>query len=203
MSSPWIDIVADEDATGRLRTIYDRIRSPAGQIDRVMSIHSLRPHSLEGHMALYKNVLHHSANTLPKWYLEAIGVFVSLLNGCAYCAEHHFAGMRELLKDDSRAVEIRAAFEQRSPENAFHTAQLAGLRYAQALTLAPAQMSEALIADMRVEGLDDGQILEINQVTAYFAYANRTVLGLGVTHEGEQLGLAPSDTGDPDNWGHQ
>jgi len=34
-------------------------------------------------------------------------------------------------------------------------------------------------------GLSDGQILEINQVAAYFAYANRTVLGLGVTSESE------------------
>lgn len=34
--------------------------------------------------------------------------------------------------------------------------------------------------------------LEINQVVAYFAYANRTVLGLGVNTEGEILGLSPA-----------
>ena len=34
-------------------------------------------------------------------------------------------------------------------------------------------MTEALIDALRATGLDDGMILEINQVTAYFAYANR------------------------------
>ena len=56
---------------------------------------------------------------------------------------------------------------------------------------------------MRREGLDDGQILEVNQVVAYFAYANRTVLGLGVATAGEELGLSPSDGEDAENWGHR
>ena len=34
-------------------------------------------------MKLYKNVLHHNSNTLPKWFLESIGMYVSLLNKCA------------------------------------------------------------------------------------------------------------------------
>ena len=43
---------------------------------------------MEGH--LYKYVLHHSGNTVDKRFLETIGVYVSLLNDCAYCVEHHF-----------------------------------------------------------------------------------------------------------------
>ena len=49
---------------------------------------------------------------------------------------------------------------------------------------------------------DDGEILEINQVAAYFAYANRTVLGLGINTEGDDIGLSPGDSSDPDNWSH-
>ena len=55
------------------------------------------------------------------------------------------------------------------------------------------------IESMRAAGLKDGEILEINQVTAYFAYANRTVTGLGVETEGEVLGLAPDESED---WHH-
>ncbi|NQV87627.1 MAG: hypothetical protein HQ492_11185 [Woeseiaceae bacterium] len=44
--------------------------------------------------------------------------------------------------------------------------------------------------------------MEINQVTAYFGYANRTVLGLGVDAVGDIIGLSPGDSGDPDNWSH-
>ena len=36
------------------------------------------------------------------------------------------------------------------------------------------------VARLRKAGWADGQILEINQVAGYFAYANRTVTGLGV-----------------------
>ena len=55
---------------------------------------------------------------------------------------------------------------------------------------------------MRAAGWDDGEILEINQVTAYFSYANRTVLGLGVNTDGDILGLSPGENDDPDNWNH-
>ncbi|MCG8510915.1 MAG: alkylhydroperoxidase, partial [Rhodospirillales bacterium] len=78
--------------------------------------HSLRPHSMEGHMHLYKYVLHHTGNKVPKWMLESLGVYVSLLNACAYCVEHHFQGLRRLLNDDSRADAIRSAFEANRPE---------------------------------------------------------------------------------------
>ena len=111
----WIRTVPYEAATGRLKALYDRIRAPDGQIDNIMAAHSLRPHSMEGHMALYKRVLHHSANTLPKWLLEAVGLYVSLLNKCAYCVEHHFTGMARLIGDEERAHAIRHACEADEP----------------------------------------------------------------------------------------
>ena len=64
-------------------------------------------------------------------------------------------------------------------------------------------MEQAHIQRLRDSGLEDGDILEINQVVAYFAYANRTVLGLGVTTSGDELGLSPNDPKNPENWGHQ
>lgn len=76
------------------------------------------------------------------------------------------------------------------------------MAYARALTLAPAEVGEHDIEALRAAGFEDGEILELNQVCAYFAYANRTVLGLGVTTEGETLGLSPGDSDDPDNWAH-
>ena len=70
----WIKTIPVADASGPLRALYDRIAGPDGQIDNVLQVHSLRPHTLEGHMALYKNVLHHRDNTLPKWILETVGL---------------------------------------------------------------------------------------------------------------------------------
>ena len=72
----WISTVAYRDATGRLKTLYERIKGPGDNVDNIMMAHSLRPHTMEGHMALYKHVLHHSGNTVAKWFLETIGVWV-------------------------------------------------------------------------------------------------------------------------------
>jgi uncharacterized peroxidase-related enzyme len=198
----WINTIAYEDSEGDLRKLYDRIKGPNDNVDNIMLAHSLRPHSMQGHMTLYKYVLHHPRNTLSKAYLEAIGVYVSSLNNCDYCVEHHFAGMARLLGDADRAEVIRQALQNRRPEDAFDAGELAGLIYAGKLTLIADQVTEADIEALRQAGLDDGQILEINQVTAYFSYANRTVLGLGINTKEDIIGLSPGDSSDPDNWSH-
>ncbi|AHD09037.1 peroxidase-related enzyme [Phaeobacter gallaeciensis] len=199
----WIKTIPFDAATGKLKTLYDRVTGPGGNVDNIMMMHSLRPQSMEGHMALYKAVLHHSGNSLPKWYLEVLGVWVSSLNDCGYCVEHHFAGLQRLLRDAPRGEAIRAAIEARNPQLApLEAAERAGMVYARKLTEAPAAVIEADINALRAAGLDDGQILEINQVTAYFSYANRTVLGLGCSTKGDVLGLSPNNSENPEDWGH-
>ncbi len=198
----WINTISYEDSEGDLRQLYDRIKGPNNNVDNIMLAHSLRPHSMQGHMTLYKYVLHHPRNTLPKAYLEAIGVYVSSLNNCDYCVEHHFAGMVRLFDDTARAGLVRQALQDRRPEDAFEGGELAGLNYASKLTLTANQVTKADIETLRQAGLDDGQILEINQVTSYFCYANRTVLGLGINTKNDIIGLSPGDSTDPDNWSH-
>ncbi|EDZ48687.1 alkylhydroperoxidase AhpD family core domain protein [Rhodobacterales bacterium Y4I] len=199
----WIRTVPFEEATGKLKTLYERVTGPGNNVDNIMMVHSLRPHSMEGHMALYKNVLHHTGNKVPKWFLEVLGVWVSSLNDCAYCVEHHFAGLQRLLGDEARGRAIRAAIEARELEAApLEAAQVLAMGYARRLTEEAASVTEADIAALREAGFDDGEILEINQVTAYFAYANRTVLGLGCSTRGDVLGLSPNNSENPDDWGH-
>ena len=199
----WIDTIAYADSDGELRELYDRIKGPDDNVDNIMLAHSLRTHTLRGHMTLYKYVLHHPRNSLPKHYLEAIGVYVSLLNSCDYCVEHHFAGLTRLLDDADKVSAIRRALEAGRPEDVFEGAELAGLHYAARLTTAADSITENDIHAMRAAGLGDGEILEINQVTAYFGYANRTVLGLGINTTGDVIGLSPGDNENPDNWTHK
>ena len=194
----WIRTIPSEEATGKLQRLYDRVAGPDGNVDNIMMAHSLRPHSMEGHMALYKNVLHHSANEIPKWFLEALGVLVSHLNRCDYCVDHHAKGMARLLDNPSRAAAIRAAI-LKGNDKPFEAKHRASLTYARKLTQTPAELTELDVQRLREAGWSDGEILEINQVVAYFAYANRTVLGLGVNTEGDVLGLSPSG----DDWRHE
>jgi len=199
---PYIKVIPPESATGRLAKVYRRVTGPGGQVDNVLQIHSLRPHGLEGHMALYKAVLHHTGNRLPLWFLESIGVLVSRLNACDYCAAHHAAGLRRQLRDETRFKGYREALVQSEPGAPFNAAERAALAYAAKLTRDPGGIVEADVQALRDSGYTDGQILEINQVAAYFAYANRTVTGLGVDVDGEVLGLSPEDDGDLGDWAH-
>ena len=101
----WIKTIPFESASGKLLKMYKRVAGPNGNVDNILMSHSLRPSTLQGHMTLYKNVLHHAEMLLPKWLREALGTWVSMLNGCGYCVEHHHAGMARMLNDDCcRAV---------------------------------------------------------------------------------------------------
>jgi len=199
----WIKTVEYDESEGKLRTLYDRVKGPDNNVDNIMMAHSLRPHTMEGHMAIYKNVIHHSSNQVPKHTLEILGVYVSLLNGCEYCVLHHFNGLKRLLNDDDRSQAIWDAFKNEAFEDTFDAKELALLSYAKRLTQTPRAMEESDIQSLREVGLEDGDILEINQVVSYFSYANRTVLGLGINTDGDILGLSPGDMDDADNWKHQ
>ena len=199
----FINIISPGQASGRLEKIYKRVQAPDGQVDNVLQVHSLRPHTLEGHMAIYKAALHHSRNTLPEWYLEAVGVTVSHMNGCGYCARHHATGLRRLLKAESLDVEAYlSALDEEAPGEPFTVREQLGLAYARKLTHVPGQIEAADIDALREAGFDDGEILELNQVAAYFAYANRTVTGLGVDAGGEVLGQSPPTGDDESGWSH-
>jgi len=198
----FIKTISYKDADRSLKRLYDKVKGPNDVIDNIMLVHSLRPHTMIGHMALYKNVLHHKNNTMPKWFLETIGVYVSLLNNCNYCVDHHFEGLKRLLNDDIKAALIKKKLITNSYETIFDKDYSLVLRYAENLTKNITQISEKQIDELINEGVSDGQILEINQVISYFNYANRTVLGLGVSTDGDVLGLSPNDS-DDENWNHK
>jgi uncharacterized peroxidase-related enzyme len=198
----WIETIAYERSEGYLRALYDRVKGPNGAIDNVMKVHSLRPHTMEGHSALYKSVLHHSGNTLPVWFLECLGIYTSLTNKCDYSVAHHFAGLCRLLDDRPRADAIFVALEAGRPEAAFAGKELALLRYVRSLTASPQTMRREDIDALRDAGASDGEIFEANQVCAYFNYSNRLLNGLGVTTEGDVLGYSPPNSDTLSDWRH-
>ena len=139
----WIKTVPYKEATGRLRNLYDRVKGPDNNVDNIMMVHSLRPHSMEGHMAIYKYVLHHTKNKIPKWFLETLGVWVSHLNNCNYCVEHHFGGLKRLLGDDTKAHNIRVAIENNDISLApLDEKQKSAMRYAELLNNSPSELTE-------------------------------------------------------------
>ena len=80
----WIATVAEDDAEGPLRGLYDLTRDPGnGRVDNIMSIHSLHPEGLRTHFELYREVMTGTAG-LRKVERELIALVVSKLNDCHY-----------------------------------------------------------------------------------------------------------------------
>ena len=181
-------MIGDSDAGPALREALDRARTPHGTVDNVMRVHSLRPNTMHGHVTLYRAALHDDANTLPTWLQETISSYVSVLNDCAYSYANHWKNAAHLIGDTARAAQIEAAIQARRPETVFDGAELALMRYAEKLTLSPGAMEQGDVAALREAGLDDGAILEANQIICYFNYVNRSINGLGVTTQGDIVG---------------
>ena len=184
----WIKMIPEDEATGQLRKLYSEAMTPHGTVDNVMKVHSLRPQTMHGHVALYRSVLHHPDITLPLWFLEVVASYVSIKNDCEYSLSHHFMNVRRLLDDQQQCDAILQSLNAGSPEDEFEGKQLELLRYAEKLTTDVSRMEAPDIETLRQCDCTDGEILEVNQVAAYFNYSNRVLNGLGVTTEGDSLG---------------
>ncbi|MGI9370851.1 MAG: carboxymuconolactone decarboxylase family protein [Hyphomicrobiales bacterium] len=186
--SAWIEMVPTDSATGTLKEMYDKVRTPHGTVDNVMRAHSLRPHTMDGHVTLYRSVLHNPDNVLPFWFLEVVASYTSIVNDCEYSLTHHFENVRKLLKDQPRANKIFASLKAHRPEDCFEGKELALLRYTAKLTADVGKIVKTDIDLLKIADCSDGEILEVNQVCAYFNYSNRLLNGLGVTTQGDIIG---------------
>ena len=196
--SAWIKMISDQEADADLMDALSLARTPHGTVDNVMRVHSLRPNTMRGHVTLYRAALHDDANTIPMWLQETISSYVSILNNCPYSLANHWKNAAHLIGDADRATAIKAALDAGRPERVFEGAELELMHYAEKLTLAPAKMEEEDVIALREAGLDDGQILEANQIIGYFNYVNRLLNGLGVSTAGDVVGYYAEEDGDAD-----
>ena len=189
----WIKIITVGEATGRLKKLYEQVMTPDGHVDHILQIHGLRPRTLAAHLSIYKAALHSKPNALSPRERELIAVCVSRLNACDYCVEHHTAGLGRHVGDQGLAQELGKASVGLPSSAELTEREKAMCAYAAKLTNFPPTMKASDLDDLRKVGLDDAGILDLNQIVAYFAYANRTVNGLGVEVGGEPLGLHPDE----------
>ena len=181
-------MIYDEEANPNLRSAFEMAKTPHGTIDNVLRVHSLRPSTMKGHMSLYKSVLHDENNTIPQWFQETISSYVSILNKCKYSLDNHWKNASYLINNDRKSKDILNSLKQRKPKKVFKDKELAILNYAEKLTIYPQKITKKDFDKLKKAGLDDGEILEANQIICYFNYVNRSINGLGVTTKGDIVG---------------
>ena len=93
--------------------------------------------------------------------------------------QHHGEGLRKLTEDNELVIQLKQDWRGAKLEDT----DRAMCEYVEKLTLRPWKMVEEDVIALREAGFSDAAILDINQVTAYYAYVNRLADGLGVELE--------------------
>lgn len=129
----------------------------------------------------YFNLLVNKDGYLSNAEREMIGVVVSGINGCTYCAVSHGAALREFSQDPATADLVAINWRQAD----LSARQRAIAEYADLLTKAPESVDEDDLQPMRDVGLDDHEIMEAVQVIGMFNMTNRISSALGFVPNSE------------------
>jgi uncharacterized peroxidase-related enzyme len=180
----WIETVPWADAEGDLAASYAWQAEALGEPAEFTMLGSLYPAIVDERLRLYRAV-ESCPSGLRQVDRQAAAFVTSLLNGTDHCA----SGLR--LKLGSLGAERVAAAIDADPAAAETGDDVtdAVCAHAAKLTMAPTAMSEADVETLRSHGLSDLDVVDLNNMVAYYNYINRVVMGLGLrsvmatTHE--------------------
>ena len=172
----WIDTVEWADAAGPLRDAYDWQAAALGEPAEFTMLGSLYPAIVEERLRLYRAV-EHCPSQLTAIERQSAALVTSRLNGTDHCA----SGLRLKLESLGVATEVLDAIDADpgnvdTGEGRFD----AICAHAAKLTQSPAAVAEDDLVPLREHGLNDLDILDLNNIVAYYAYINRVVMGLGL-----------------------
>lgn len=174
-----IKVIPYEEATGKLKDIYEDLVEKRGNLAAVHTIQSLNPDSIIAHMELYMTIMF-SQSPLTRAQREMIAVVVSSANGCDYCKQHHGAALNNYWKDGDRVERLKKNFKNAE----LNMADAFLCQYAIELTIHPDDFENVNRTErLRQAGFEDRAILDATLVIAYFNFVNRVVLALGVALE--------------------
>ncbi len=174
---PWIEIIAPDDATGRLAEAYQWQAQRLGQPTEFTQLGSLEPEIVHARLVLYK-ATENTSSRLSDRQRNLAGHVTSVVNRTPHCTSRSRIKLLQLGIDGDLldAVE-ELRYEGLPPEEA------AVARYAELLTRDPGAITIDDIQDLRRVGLGDHEILDVNNQVAHLNYTNRVANGLGLLSE--------------------
>lgn len=181
----WITTIGWDESEGRLRAAYDWQAAALGEPAEFTMLGSLYPAIVEERLRLYRTV-EQCPSALSQIERQSAALVASTINGTAHCA----SGLRLKLASLGLADAVLDAIERAPADVATGDDRFDAIcAHAAKLTARPTEMSEADLDALRAVGLDDLDIVDLNNMVAYYNYINRVVMGLGLrsvmstTHE--------------------
>ena len=172
----WIDTVSWADAEGELRDAYDWQAAVLGEPAEFTMLGSLYPPIVEQRLRLYRTVESCPSQLTPVERQTAAFV-TSRLNGTDHCA----SGLRLKLASLGLAAEVLDAVDADPSDVQTGDGRFDAIcAHAAKLAQSPAAVTEDDLRPLREHGLSDLDILDLNNMVAYYSYINRVVMGLGL-----------------------
>lgn len=174
-----IRVIQPNEASGRLKEIYEELIQKRGQLAEVHKIQSLRPESIVKHIDLYLEIMF-SKSELSRAEREMMAVVVSSCNKCNYCQIHHAEALNNYWKNDEKVNLLRKDYSMVT----LNQRELALCEFSAKVTLnLGEQMGYDYTNILKNINLSDSAILDATLVVSYFNFVNRIVLTLGVQIE--------------------
>jgi len=178
---PRIQVVDEENAEGKVKAVYDQLRSVFGKVPGVMKALSPWPDVLE----LYANrigLIMLSETLLTRSVKEMIAALVSKINSCDYCLTYHKSFMVDAGLSSLDAEAVVADYQTSSITDA----EKKLLAYVEKVTRHAYKTTDADVEGLKESGWSEEQILEATLVVGLFSDINRWVDALGFRYEDDQ-----------------
>ncbi|KAF1023666.1 MAG: hypothetical protein GAK30_00329 [Paracidovorax wautersii] len=159
-----------------LREVFDGIRRKSGYVPNFVTALSANPATIGRLLTFYGDLSNPAGSLLTDVERELVSTVSSRATGCSYCVFFHRPLLAQALGDDVLADRIARNHE----DVALAPREQAIADLAQKLALSPHDVSTANFAHLASLGLSEAAILEVLEIAAFHAYANRLTIALNV-----------------------
>ena len=173
----FVGSVPEDQASAPLKNLYAAIRQKMGFLPNYFQALGRKPELVEGHLALTAAVEKTPALSLA--LKEKMGLVISGLNSSSYCIAVHMEMLRGMGVEKPLGKKLVTDY----PNAPVEAKEMALYRFADKLTLRPAEVKQADVDELRAAGWSNEAIVEAVVAVAYYNFINRVSMGLGVVPE--------------------
>ncbi len=169
--------IPDEaDLPDHVRKIRAKFLTSYGFVPNWFSALSINPDTAYRMVAFYEHLFDPKRSHLETEDRELIAVVSSAVNECSYCVFNHTQSLGQAIHDRIRAQRI--ARDHHHVQLTERESALADV--SEKLSRKATSVGEADFDRLRSLGFNEAAILEILEISAFFAYANRLTAALSV-----------------------
>jgi len=170
-----LDLPMQDPLPPETRKYFDICTQKLGMVPNVLAAYAFDTDKLNAFTAMYNDLML-AESGLSKLEREMIAVVVSSINRCWYCQVAHGAAVRQL----SGRPELGEAMVMNWRAADLDARQTAMLSFAEKVTKASAEVTEADREALREAGFSDRDIWDIASVVGFFSMSNRVASATGM-----------------------